>query len=68
MTMKHIQVYAETVNIVKDKNSVHVSMTGIDTKQVIAEFNAEDVLSCLEPSTIADYLESRKTEGDKYER
>jgi len=40
-----------------------ITLSGFDTSQIVAEFNVEELLECMELSDIADYLTKKTNES-----
>lgn len=63
MTAKNsIQIYADSISFIEATGStLNIGLENVDIGQIIAEFPAEEILSHLDGTAIADYyIESNK--------
>lgn len=66
--MDTIQVYAKEVTTIESNGDyLNIILTGVNIDQIVAEFNAENILRCLDFGDIMDYVAECKKEEDYYE-
>lgn len=57
--MSNISIYFDKIHVDNETGMVHLE--GVDISQVVAEFNQDDVLNCIDGDVIAEYyIEANK--------
>lgn len=65
METKRIQIYASAINVIHEHGSINALLTGFDLSQIISEFNAEEVLDCIDLDTVKQYVTKKLEEDDE---
>lgn len=66
MTTNNIEIYAKRVTVATDDHvSSVVTLSGIETADVLAQFNDEEILDTLDFSDVHQYVIKRLAEDDE---